>query len=422
MARSITPPIPAALEEETRARSILLLLLLLPPPPPPPPGEVSLQAIDGGPNYLQGFANPLDATKFPIGVWLECAVDANAVNMDKAVGLNLYVAICGNANEWQYVVNGGMRVFPQSELLTRGVSFGAETAGWMNSDEIDMTQGAPGCQTVKNRNSLFPADGRLRYANFGKGVAYWLSNTEAACFVNAVDVPSADVYWFSDNNACGAGEAGTKPGVVTANRCHVAANYSWLVNRERSLIQPAGSKPVWAFVEVGCPFGPDWPCIRIEQIKPAVWHSIIAGAQGIVYFNHSFSAGAGNGACGTSSHTLRECAPLRPAVTAINAQVQSLASVLRSPSLSSGFSANANVRALAKWNGQNFYVLAATAGHIGPVAGSFSIPCVGDATATVVGESRTVPVSGGAFTDTFADPNAVHIYRIDGGSTCGLGT
>jgi hypothetical protein len=29
-------------------------------------------------------------------------------------------------------------------------------------------------------------------------------------------------------------------------------------------------------------------------------------------------------------------------------------------------------------------------------------------------------VSSGAWSDQFADMNAVHIYRIDGGSTCGL--
>jgi hypothetical protein len=48
------------------------------------------------------------------------------------------------------------------------------------------------------------------------------------------------------------------------------------------------------------------------------------------------------------------------------------------------------------------------------------MPCVGDATVTVIDEDRTIPVTDGAFTDTFADGNAVHIYRIDGGSDCGV--
>ena len=45
---------------------------------------------------------------------------------------------------------------------------------------------------------------------------------------------------------------------------------------------------------------------------------------------------------------------------------------------------------------------------------------MGDATATVLDEGRTDPGRRRPFTDSFADGNAIHIYRIDGGSTCGL--
>ena len=54
------------------------------------------------------------------------------------------------------------------------------------------------------------------------------------------------------------------------------------------------------------------------------------------------------------------------------------------------------------------------------VKGRFSLPCVGHANAAVVGENRTIPVRKGVFSDNFADGNAIHIYRINGGSTCGL--
>jgi hypothetical protein len=74
---------------------------------------------------------------------------------------------------------------------------------------------------------------------------------------------------------------------------------------------------------------------------------------------------------------------------------------------------------MAKWSGQNLYVFAGSAANASSTA-TFSIPCVGNATATVLGENRTVAVSNGSFADQFADGNAVHIYRIDGGSTCGL--
>jgi hypothetical protein len=38
----------------------------------------------------------------------------------------------------------------------------------------------------------------------------------------------------------------------------------------------------------------------------------------------------------------------------------------------------------------------------------------------VLGESRTLPVDDGSWTDDYADGNSIHIYRIDGGTTCGL--
>ena len=378
--------------------------------------------MDGGPNYLQQFAFPLAADRFPIGVWLECAVDPQAVATDHGAGLDIYTALCANQAELANARNGGMRVLFQAEWLGR-MPTDAVNAGYMVGDEWDMTRGPTACLNGDWQDQInrFPDDGRVKYANFGKGVNFWETNAEAACWVNSVDLPSTDEYWFSDNNVCGSSEGGGKPGVITANNCHVAANYGWNVQRVRNLVSPSGSKATWSFVEDGCPFGDSgWPCIQTQQIRPAVWHSLIAGAQGIVYFNHSFKAGAGNGACAGSFHTLRDCVPVRVAVTAVNAEIQSLAGVLRSPSLASGFSANANVRARAKWNGSNFYVLAGTAGHVGPVTGLFGIPCVGNATATVVGESRSVPVIAGAFSDTFANPNAVHIYRVDGGSSCGL--
>jgi hypothetical protein len=301
----------------------------------------------------------------------------------------------------------------QEEWLQDARRLGAETAGWVLGDEIDMSLGESACTEQQNRKRRLPADRRLRYNNFGKGVIFWLSSVDAACLVNAVNIASTDIYWFSDGGVCSTGEGGSQSGVVKQNNCRVAANYGWQVNRVRSLVKPARSKPVWSFVELGCPM---MRCTNVPQIRAAVWHSLIAGARGIEYFNHSF-----NGVADTHN-ILRDSryANVRAAVIQLNARIQSLRRVLDSPFVSRGFRANSSVRAMAKWDGSNFYVFAGTAGHFGPVTGSFSIPCVGNARATVLGESRSIPVNGGSFSDTFANPNAVHIYRIDGGSGCGL--
>ena len=188
--------------------------------------------------------------------------------------------------------------------------------------------------------------------------------------------------------------------------------------RRLDALNGSARHPIWNFVEVGCPFtGSGAYCITPAQARAAAWHSLIAGARGIIYFQHSFS-----GSC-VNHHVLRDNGCYQAminTITSVDAQIKSIAPALNGPRLTSGFSASSNVRAVAKWDGQNFYVIAGSAENGGPFQSTFSIPCVGNATATVLGENRTIPVSAGSFSDSFADGNAVHLYRVDGGSTCGL--
>ena len=292
-------------------------------------------------------------------------------------------------------------------------------AGYMLGDEVDMTDsGACSSGTWQARKNNFPSDGRLFYANFGKGVMFWQSNAGAACWVNSVNVPSVDVYWFTDGNACGSGEGGGDPGVYMQNNCHNAVNYGYNVSRVRSLVSPARSKPVWNFVEIGCPWTGTWGCITPAQTRAATWHSYIAGARSVTYFAHSFKAGAGIGTCGSTSATQRDCPAVKAALTSLNAEIQGVASALNGQTITSGFSSNGNIKALGKWDGSNFYILAGATPGAG--SASFSIPCIGGATVTVLNEGRTIPMNAGSFSDGFANDNTIHLYRIDGGSDCGL--
>jgi hypothetical protein len=346
--------------------------------------------------------------------------DQGQLNTDKAAGINTYAGLCHTGmTAINLARSNNMRVIAQQEWLPQASQLGIETSSWMGTDEIDMQRSpAAGCAELQQTKNNSPLGGRYFYNNFGKGVLFWQTDAEARCYVNIPDVPSSDAYWMTDANICGPGEAGNKPGVITTNACHVPANYGWQVQRMRSLLNVPRSKPIWSFVELGRPWGEaDRPAIALPAIRAAAWHSIIAGAMGIQYFSHSFQPPPG---CSSGPSIHRDCPSIRTAVTNLSSEIQGLAPVLFAPYLTSGFTANSNVKALAKFAGGKFYVLAGTAGHIGPVPGNFSIPCVGNATAAVVGESRTVPVNGGAWTDTFADPNSIHIYRIDGGSACGL--
>jgi hypothetical protein len=381
-----------------------------------------LRQVDGGPGYYGRFSNalPTKPSYFPIGVWFESVVSQRDVNLDKDVGLNTYVVLTTNSN-LPLLRRNGMKAILQQEQWRPSATAGTQSAGWELRDEIDM-QMSPnaGYAELLRLKSALPADGRLRYNNFGKGVMFWETNAEAARYVNAVDIPSTDVYWFSDNNVCGSSEGGRL--FVRGRRdlsdgeCHRASNYGAQVQRLRRLVSPRGSKPVWTFIEVGHPASEDhWPSITPTQIRAAVWHSLIAGARGITYFNHSFG-----GPCRTQ-HALRDpCyASARATVKATNRQIKVLAPVLNAPFVTSRWSHSRTTKAMVKWRGGHFYVFAGSAENVSST-GSFSIPCVGNATATVVGEKRRIPVRRGSFRDTFADGNAVHIYRIDGGSACGL--
>ncbi|MDG4828895.1 hypothetical protein O7627_06190 [Solwaraspora sp. WMMD1047] len=405
----------------------------------------TLRPVDGGPDFYSRFSPslPADPSFFPIGVWLESVTDPADTAKDKAAGLNTYVELTANSDP-ALVRAAGMHT------ITSPIgSHGPETTGWFISDEADMWAGpgddawtgnypgqgdicAPadgrcGYTVQREASERLPADKRLRMTNYGKGISFWQSDTEAGRFVNEFgDVLSVDTYWLTDGAICGFSEGGRffdEDLLVSADGadrlppelCHRPANYGLTIDRVRSLVEPAGSKPVWSFVEVGRPFKEDhYPKAEPEQIVAAVWSSLIHGARGIVYFNHSFG-----GEC-VSQHALREeCyAEVRAAVTGVNGRIRKLAPVLNAPYADGVASVSTGVDLATKWYDGHFYLLAGSAGD--PVENAtFSLPCVGTHQVTVLDENRTIAARDGTFTDSFADGNAVHVYRIDGGSSCG---
>jgi hypothetical protein len=402
----------------------------------------SLRDVDGGPNYYAKFSSPLpsDPSFFPIAVWFEGVLAKTDVDKDRDAGLNTYLELTDNS-KMDLVRDGGMYAIRGNP----GVA-GPETVGWLLSDEADMWAGPgdaiwtgrypghgpicnpPGAkcgytvqQTVRKKH---PADGRLRYAQYGKGVVFWETDEQARRFVNEFqDVLSADTYWLTDENLCGRSEGASlfdpkmlgPDGRLPAQLCHRATNYGKTIDRVRSLVTPPASKPVWGFVELGHPASQDgWPTAKPDEAVAAVWSSLIHGARGIVYFNHSFG-----GACKTQ-HVLRDSCyqDMRAAVKQLNSRIKELAPVLNAKVADGVVTASAGVDVSTKWYDGNFYVLAGS-NQAASQNATLTLPCVGDAKVTVLDENRSMPVINGAFRDRFADGNAVHIYRIDGGSSCG---
>ena len=280
-------------------------------------GKPTPREVDGGPNYYGMYeaSLPNRADFFPVGVWMESVVDAGNVRKDVANQFNTYVDLTSDSDVSQldgtnmhYLTSGDVvgrsgGVLPDETDMWAGPGDGKWTGQWPGEGEI-CSPAAERCgYSVQALYShLLKSRGDLRYANYGKGVTFWESAAEVSKFVNDFqDVVSADNYWFSDPNICAASEGGILVGggrALTDNECRLARNYGWTVDRVRSFVEPSGSKPVWALVEVGHPSAQaDAPTISPAQIKAAVWSSLIHGARGIVYFNHSLEARVSRSMC-----------------------------------------------------------------------------------------------------------------------------
>ena len=383
----------------------------------PPAGSPSLAPPEGGLGYYGQFANPLPTTNdyFPIAVW--GAYDQTKANMDldAAAGINTYVWAADSTFMPDIRADGRFHVIQD---VGNRANVGSETGGWLLGDEEDMT--APDNACPGNQNSRKVGDGRMTMANYGKGLAlppgdradlahdihnWWANTAEANCYANAVDVPSVDMYWFTD----------PFDGVNHRYGYLYGENVK---NLRRAALSDGKAQPLWNFIETSWPFtesaAQGGRAILPAELRSAAWHSIIAGARGIMWFQHSFG-----GPHAGDHHTIRSNSEgTRPMVTSVDAQIKSLAPVLNSSTVTGSYTKTGDVEALVKWDGSNFYVFAGA--RLGATTMAFSMPCIGNATATRLGESGTVTVTNGSFTDSFADKNAVHIYRLDGGSRCGL--
>lgn len=388
-----------------------------------------LRAVDGGPDYYGRFtvSLPTDPEYFPVGVWLESVMDSFDVEKDQANGINTYVNLTEQSN--QSKLNGmGTQILLDREYAGR--------AGAVISDEADMWGGpgdaewtglrpwegsvctpsgkACGYTIMQKLSEPSRLQGILRYANYGKGVTFWEVDSEAGRFVNNYqDVVSADNYWFTDPNICFVSEGGTllpQPRELSQSECRRAANYGWTVDKMRGLVEPRGSKPVWAFVEVGHPSTEDYaPTITGAQASAAVWSSIIHGARGIIYFNHSFGGGC------YSHHVLRDSCgdEVRPLIAETNRRIHELAPVLNAPFVDGALGIPSGVDASVKLFDNHLYIIAG-ATEEGEQRVPFRLNCSTDTTVDVMFEQRSLVISDGTFTDTFADGNATHIYRISG--------
>ena len=247
---------------------------------------------------------------------------------------------------------------------------------------------------------------------------FWETDAQAALFVNSDDV----------NQRTSTGSPTLRPALsprgpgssaegrpLTQAECRRARNYGdKIMDIRRRTRWTDVRHPIWDVIEVGCPFTGRPTCINPAQAWAAVWHTLIAGARGIEYFQPRSAAPtqpprAARHAC---------YQPMIDMVTSVDAQIKSIAPALNGPKLTSGYTAS---RVCGRSR-------SGTAHTSTSWRARWKTPVVEGtsrfrASARHRDGARRKPGAAGQrrlVHDSFADGNAVHIYRIDGGSTCGL--
>ncbi len=348
-----------------------------------------------------------DPSFFPVSVWLQPAGPAAAY---KAMGVNVYV--------------GGVDSYPRPKdrefldiLQKHGIyaicpytkQYVAEKLyehpafiGWMFGDEPDNVNTATG-QVGRVPADLLADLARIRrddpahrvYLNLGCGVANerfvgrGATDEQYADYPKACDVVSYDVYPCNSIEPNG------------PDRLHLVAKG---IDRLRKWAGP--EKKVWCWIEANKISKGEGRAPTPEEVKTQIWMALVHGADGYGFFCHSWAG---------ERPSVAAIAPdMQAALAPINAEVHKLAAVLNSPTVADAAavrpSMGGRVDVLVKRHEGATYVLAVNM-YRKPEKPTITLKGIGDATAEVLFEGRTVPVKGGSFTDSFA-PYAVHRYRI----------
>ena len=407
-----------------------------------PPG-VTLQQIDGGPNYYcnNGFTYACNAgwdnpSFFSIGPWLAPIRSQADIDRWKDLGLNTAFGATGDSNV-ALMRQQGIWLVPQldSGLLNQGL--GSETVGLNATDEADP---APAVQTTANSlqdHRFWWQNQTWNYIVYGdSGAQMTTLFTTPNGTQRHLDEHSIDFYWSSTPNTSTfnlhAGGLLTNLGRdMTIDELKRGSNYGPIIDTLRSYQAGHYPAPIGSYVENGGP-GTDFTAasyITPPQLNWAVWSSIIHGARFIMYFNHTFGgpAQSQDNLANSYYQTTQsgQTTSIYAQTKATDALVKQLAPVINSPTALGYVTVNpapttlSGIETMAKYYNNQFYIFADTrmSETATNISATFTIKNTGATSVTVVNESRTIPITNGGttFTDTFAKGSTVHIYQVGAG-------
>lgn len=397
-------------------------------------------AWEGGPSYynsvpaLVGTEWTSDAF-FPIGYWGAFADWQSYIDQYASLGINtLWSTYNQVADSTTWIRNAG--------LWNMGGSLpnpGSESVGYVLEDEADMWGGpgwggwtgvtgfVPGVCTsgsndcgytiMQQTNTALPADGKMRWTNYGMGVLTWQSDEEASTFMTGgngawpLHLVTADMYLYTSPSTV---DLESRFGVPHAC-ARRAGNYGeQLMNKLYRIDGIAGTrKPLGILIELGS-IGNTGEDMTPDRVEGAVWSTLIHEARCISYFSHAFADTALNP---WTNNALNDSTGNYPQIQArvqqMHSQIIQLAPVINTQTYI--WRGAPNIESMLKIKNGYAYIFAMA--KVEPVHSSaprdFVLPFgIHGKTAEVMFESRTLPVLGGCIQDSFALESSHHIYKI----------
>lgn len=396
----------------------------------PEPGYV------GGLDYFDQWVQPHadTANKFPVAVFfcdppfVEAYYDLGFNTLiggspvgtadfpDNGVAYMEAMNAFGNAMDWYPSFTGA-----EGDEILRTLDdypdIAGQVRGYVIIDEPDMSAPYLSPTELRLRANYIKARDSTRplYLTFGLWAVYnqgfaWSPQGASPQFVNeawrawsdCTDIVSCDAYALTDDRD-------------PEGRLGVWA-YAAQVGRMREVTD--GTKPIWATIETTS----QTPAQPVPtDVAKATWAALIAGARGIVYFDHRFPTDFVN----QDFNAIHADPAMQAVIVPLAAQMQTLADALHSPDLGLvtawttsnktagpiGGEFGVRVHYTTRADASHHYLFAQTI-RPGATTATFTIPAWAGVTLTVIGESRTVTVSGGGvLTDTFAADYSYHLYQ-----------
>lgn len=370
-----------------------------------------------GLGYGSQFVNYTPAQQFPIGVFY---CDPEFIADYTAMGVNTLMAIPIDVPGYREAITAtAADVWATADAAPSVLSdpaYAARIKGYFLWDEPDMTHNYASPQTLRDRVASLRRQDSTRpiMLNLGKPAAInqgWTAapvgagqdilNANFIEYGQLCDFLSCDFYNMTDEANEG------RYGVWT---------YSVITARMKSI--SAGRIPVFGYVETTSGVaGQPTP----DQVYKATWAHLIAGADGIIFFDHRF----GSATVTQDFAAMLHDAPLKARVTAMITDIQALAVPLKDADrglVTAVTSSNTTsgpvggtfgvpIQYTSRRDSTKTYLFT-MGSRPGATTATFTVPSAAGKTITVRGESRTLTANGsGVFTDSFAADYSVHLYE-----------